>query len=101
MYTDDEILSMAKITPKIAAEYLGITPMSIMTRMAKDTEEGTHLLPIGFATRSLNNQRWNYEIIPQKLVNYKNGTGREDVERLLSGVKQSLDQVVEYLRSAL
>ncbi len=101
MYTDKEILQMSSITPKIAAEYLGITDVAVKSRLISDAKNGTNLLPIGFADRTVNNKTWRYVIIPQKLVAYKNGTGREDVDRLLSGVKKSLDQVVEYLEIAL
>lgn len=101
MYTDEQILSMNNITPKIAAEYLGMTANSVIYSLRCDAENKTSHLPIGYATRSLNDVSWRYIIVPQKLVAYKNGTGREDIDRLLSGVKQSLDQVVEYLKLAL
>lgn len=101
MYTDTEILEMKKITPKIAGEYLGVTTDSVVFSLRCDAENGTSNLPIGYAVRTVNDKAWRYVIIPQKLVAYKNGTGREDVDRLLSGVKKSLDRVVEYLEIAL
>ena len=42
-YTDDEIRGMKKITCKIAADYLGISPMAVSIGMQQDR------LPIGFA----------------------------------------------------
>lgn len=39
-YTDDEIRSMPKITAKIAADYLGISPM--MVTLIKQFEEMKH-----------------------------------------------------------
>ena len=44
-YTDDEIRAMPKITAKIAADYLGISPMMVTPGMRND------LLPIGFAVK--------------------------------------------------
>ena len=41
-YTDDEIRSMPKITAKIAADYLGISPMMVTLGMRNN------VLPIGF-----------------------------------------------------
>ena len=101
MYTDEQILSMTKVSTKVAAEYLGTTVESIAYALQSDTIEGTHVLPIGFATRSQNGIRWNYVIVPQRLVAYKNGTGKEDIERLLSEVRNSLDKVIDYLREAI
>ena len=42
-YTDEDIRNMSKITCKIAADYLGISPMAVSIGMRND------LLPIGFA----------------------------------------------------
>ena len=44
-YTDEDIRNMSKITCKIAADYLGISPMAVSIGMRND------LLPIGFAKR--------------------------------------------------
>lgn len=41
-YTDDEIRAMPKITAKIAADYLGISPMMVTLGMRNN------VLPIGF-----------------------------------------------------
>lgn len=45
-YTDDEIRAMSKVTLKIAADYLGISPMMVSLGMRNN------LLPIGFASKS-------------------------------------------------
>lgn len=45
-YTDEEIRKFSKITCKIAADYLGISPMAVSIGMIND------LLPIGFAIDS-------------------------------------------------
>ena len=44
-YTDEEIRAMPKITLKIAADYLGISPMMVSLGMRYN------LLPIGFAAK--------------------------------------------------
>ena len=45
-YTDDDIRNMNKITCKIAADYLGISPMAVSIGMRNS------LLPIGFAVHN-------------------------------------------------
>jgi len=45
-YSDEEIRSMSKITIKIAADYLGISPNMLTLGMRND------LLPIGFAVHN-------------------------------------------------
>ena len=45
-YTDEEIRAMPKITLKIAADYLGISPMMVSLGMRNN------LLPIGFAAKN-------------------------------------------------
>ena len=45
-YTDEEIRAMPKITLKIAADYLGISPMMVSLGMRNN------LLPIGFADKN-------------------------------------------------
>ena len=46
-YTDEDIRNMSKITCKIAADYLGISPMAVSIGMRND------LLPIGFAIHAV------------------------------------------------
>ena len=50
-YTDDEIRAMPKITAKIAADYLGISPMMVTLGMRNN------VLPIGFAKRRTDTAR--------------------------------------------
>lgn len=68
-YTEDQIRNFPKITCKIAADYLGISPMAVMIGMRND------LLPIGFAIK--NEERfsvnWRYHIIDERLIAYKHG----------------------------
>ncbi|NIK79818.1 hypothetical protein FHS15_004985 [Paenibacillus castaneae] len=52
-YSDEEIRNMPKITIKIAADYLGISPNMLTLGMRND------LLPIGFAVRNEERYREN------------------------------------------
>ncbi|MDR3598925.1 MAG: hypothetical protein P4L49_00310 [Desulfosporosinus sp.] len=67
-YTDEEIRNFPKITCKIAADYLGISPMAVSIGMRND------LLPIGFATKNEDqySDSWSYHII-ERLIAYKHG----------------------------
>ena len=68
-YSDEEIRGFSKITCKIAADYLGISPMAVMIGMRND------LLPIGFAIKSEEkySKNWNYQIVDERLIAYKHG----------------------------
>ncbi|MBE1555996.1 hypothetical protein [Sporosarcina limicola] len=61
-YTDDEIRSFPKITCKIAADYLGISPMAVSIGMRNE------LLPIGFAIKNEDrfSESWSYQIIDER-----------------------------------
>ena len=66
-YTDEDIRNMSKITCKIAADYLGISPMAVSIGMRND------LLPIGFAIHNEERDRtysesWSYHIIGERLI---------------------------------
>ena len=58
-YTDDEIRAMPKITAKIAADYLGISPMMVTLGMRNN------VLPIGFAIKKEDrySESWSYNIM--------------------------------------
>jgi len=68
-YSDDEIRKCKKITCKIAADYLGISPMAVSIGMRND------LLPIGFAIKNEDrfSKSWSYQIIDERLIAYKHG----------------------------
>lgn len=68
-YTDEEIRNSKKITCKIAADYLGISPMAVSIGMRND------LLPIGFAIHNEDrySDSWSYQIIAERLIAYKHG----------------------------
>src|SRR5665647_1461518 len=68
-YTDEEIRSFPKITCKIAADYLGISPMAVSIGMRND------LLPIGYAIHNEDrySESWSYQIIDERLIAYRHG----------------------------
>ena len=79
-YTDEDIRNMSKITCKIAADYLGISPMAVSIGMRND------LLPIGFAIHNEERDRtysesWSYHIIGERLIAYKY-TQNEKIEQV-------------------
>ena len=69
-YTDDEIRGMKRITCKIAADYLGISPMAVSQQ---------ERLPIGFAIHNEDRytDSWSYQIVPERLIAYNHGTINE------------------------
>lgn len=60
---------MSKITCKIAADYLGISPMAVSYGMRNNQ------LPIGFAIHNEDRytDSWSYNIIPERLIAYNHG----------------------------
>jgi len=61
--------SFPKITCKITADYLGVSPMAVSIGMRND------LLPIGFAihTEDQYADSRSYQIIDERLIAYKHG----------------------------
>lgn len=86
-YTDDEIRGMKKITCKIAADYLGISPMAVSVGMQQDH------LPIGFAIHNQDRymDSWSYNIIPERLIAYNHGTINE-VQ--VQGIENNLSRII-------
>ena len=92
-YTDEDIRNMSKITCKIAADYLGISPMAVSIGMRND------LLPIGFAIHNEERDRtysesWSYHIIGERLIAYKYGKTSE-----VTNQKTSLNSLRKCLMS--
>lgn len=87
-YTDDEIRSMSKITCKIAADYLGISPVAVSYGMRQEK------LPIGFAVHNENRytDSWSYSIIPERLIAYKHG---KISEIQVQGIENNLTKIIE------
>lgn len=86
-YADDEIRAMPKITIKIAADYLGISPNILTLGMRNN------VLPIGFAIKNEDTYResWTYSIIPERLIAYNHGKINEiQVE----GIEKSLTTII-------
>lgn len=86
-YTDEEIRKFPKITCKIAADYLGISPMAVSIGMRND------ILPIGFAIH--NEERysdsWSYQIIAERMIAYKYG---KISEVQAQNIEKSLDTII-------
>ena len=86
-YTDEDIRNMPKITCKIAADYLGISPMSVSYGMRNDK------LPIGFAihTEDRFTDSWSYNIIPERLIAYNHG---KISEVQVQGIEKNLENII-------
>lgn len=83
--SDTDILSMTKVTPAVAGQYLGISDDSIRDGLINGN------FPFGTAIRS-ESGRYVYDIRPIALVNYnRNGRGI-DIEaladRIIQGIKK-------------
>lgn len=91
-YTDDDIRNMKKVTARIAADYLGISPMAVTIGMRNA------LLPIGFAVnnregdRRYGSESWTYVIVPERLIAYKYGRINEIQIR---NIESSITRIVE------
>lgn len=86
-YTDEEIRRFPKITCKIAADYLGVSPMAVSIGMRN------YLLPIGFAIHNEDkySDSWSYQIIPERLIAYKYG---KISEVQVQNIEKSLDTII-------
>lgn len=87
---------MNKITCKIAADYLGISPMAVSIGMRNS------LLPIGFAVHNEERDRtysesWTYHIVAERLIAYKYGRISEvqvqNIEKNLSMIIQQFEEM--------
>ena len=92
-YTDEEIRAMPKITLKIAADYLGISPMMVSLGMRNN------LLPIGFSAKNEDSYRgdgWSYAIVPERLIAYNHGKINEvQVERIEKNLQSIISSFEE------
>jgi hypothetical protein len=94
-YTDDEIRAMPKITAKIAADYLGISPIMVTLGMRNN------VLPIGFAIKKEDryNESWSYNIIPERLIAYNHGKINEvQVQNIEKNLNTIISQFEEMKR---
>ena len=91
-YTDEDIRNCAKITCKIAGDYLGISQNAVSLGMRND------LLPIGFAvhTEDRFHDSWSYQIISERLIAYKYG---KISEVQLENVEKCLNTIIEQFES--
>lgn len=94
-YTDEEIRAMPKITVKIAADYLGISPMMVTLGMRND------VIPIGFAIKKEDrySESWSYTIIPERLIAYNRGKINEvQVQNIEKSLNTIINQFEEMKR---
>lgn len=86
-YTDDEIRQFPKITCKISADYLGISPMAVSIGMRNE------LLPIGFAIKNEDkfSESWSYQIIDERLIAYKHG---KITNVQVQNIEKNLDTII-------
>lgn len=91
-YSDDDIRSMDKITCKIAADYLGISPIILSRGMREEK------LPIGFAVHNEDRytDSWSYAIVPERLIAYKHGKINE-VQ--VQGIEHNLETIISEFTS--
>ncbi len=92
-YSDEEIRAMPKITIKIAADYLGISPNMLTLGMRNN------LLPIGFAVHNQDRYRdsWSYTIVPERLIAYNHGKVNEvqvkNIEKNLNTIIHQFEEM--------
>ena len=94
-YSDEELRAMPKITIKIAADYLGISPNMLTLGMRNN------LLPIGFAVHNQDRYRdsWSYTIVPERLIAYNHGKVNEvQVENIEKNLNTIIHQFEEMKR---
>lgn len=83
---------MNKITIKIAADYLGISPNLLTLGMRNN------VLPIGFAVKNEDAYResWSYSIVPERLIAYNHGKINEIS---VAGIEKNLNTIISELQS--
>ncbi|XJZ27719.1 hypothetical protein ACF5W4_02405 [Bacillota bacterium Lsc_1132] len=97
-YTDEDIRGMQKITIKVAADYLGISPNMLTLGMRNN------LLPIGFAVHNEDRYRdsWTYTIVPERLIAYNHGRINEvQVQNIEKNLNTIIAQFEEMKRDLL
>lgn len=97
-YSDDDIRKMPKITIKIAADYLGISPNMLTLGMRNN------LLPIGFSVHNEDRYRdsWSYTIVPERLIAYNHGRINEvQVQNIEKNLNTIISQFEEMKRDLL
>jgi hypothetical protein len=94
-YSDEDIRNMSKITIKIAADYLSISPNMLTLGMRND------LLPIGFAVHNEDRYKdsWTYTIVPERLTAYNHGKiNKVQVESIENNLQTIIKQFEEMRR---
>lgn len=86
MIIDSDILTMSKVTPQIAARYLGVSDDMIR----KGLQDGR--FPFGTAIKSRNSDKWIYDIRPDALVQYKHYGNLLNVDVLINMLSEMLSR---------
>ena len=91
-YSDEEIRQMSKITCKIAADYLGVSPMAVSLGMREEK------LPIGFAVHNKDRytDSWSYNIVPERLIAYNHG---KISEVQVEGIEKNLETIIQEFKT--
>ena len=71
--TDNEILEMDNVSPRVAAKYIGESLLSIYYGLQQ------HAAPYGYAVKHPG-KKWSYNISPGLLVAYKRGTIKLEIK---------------------
>lgn len=91
-YSDEDIRNLAKVTCKIAGEYLGVSSKAITLGLQQEK------LPIGYATLKEDrySESWSYHIVAERLIAYKygriNAVQVESIERNLTQIVHLLEK---------
>ena len=72
--SDQEILSLNNVNPKLAAKYLDVSDLSVYYAL----QQG--VAPYGYAVKNPGG-KYSYHISPGLLVAYKNGTMKIELKR--------------------
>lgn len=87
---DNDILSMKKVTPQIAARYLGVSDDTIRDGL----RNGAFMF--GSAFKSQKSGKWIYDIRPDSLVKYnRNGRVSPNLESLADMVAEKIIEKME------
>lgn len=83
--TDEDILSMGRVKPTDAANYLCMDVSTIYYGL----QDG--IFTFGVAIKNKENSKWTYDIRPEALVEY-NRHGRVDLRKVL----EQLEEIIKY-----
>jgi len=89
MINDSDILSMKRVTPQVAARYLGISDDTLRDGL----QDGT--FTFGTASKSKKSGKWIYDIRPIALVNYNHNGRALNLEGLADAIAGKVIEKLE------